>query len=207
MPKPQPKPKDPSSPPMAEAGSLYWTDDRLIRGCLAGKEEAWTALLEKYKNLIFSIPIKHRLPQADAAEIFQAVCAELLSEMPKLRDPQALSGWLIKVTAHKCFHWHKEQQRWNHADEETQIAATPIEKLADNLLIELEKEQMLREAIAKLSPRCRELVQILFYEDPPRPYKDVAESLGIAVGSIGFIRGRCLDKLRASLEALEFKKP
>ena len=191
---------------MAEAGSPYWTDDRLMQGCLAGKEEAWAALLAKYKNLIFSIPIKHRLPQADAAEIFQAVCAELLSELPKLRDPQALPGWLIKVTAHKCFHWHKQQQRWSQADEETQNTAAPIEKLADNLLIELEKEQMLREAISKLPPRCRKLIHTLFYEDPPRPYKDVAESLGIAVGSIGFIRGRCLDKLRVSLEALEFRK-
>jgi RNA polymerase sigma factor (sigma-70 family) len=202
---PKPKPKTVSSPSMAEAGAPFWSDDRLVRDCLAGKEEAWTALLEKYKNLIFSIPIKHRIPQTDAAEIFQAVCAELLSEMPELRDPQALPGWLIKVTAHKCFHWHKEQQRWDQADEEAQPAATPTEKLADNLLIELEKEQILREAISNLSPRCRELIHILFYEDPPRPYKDVAESLGIAVGSIGFIRSRCLDKLRASLEALEFR--
>lgn len=169
---------------------------------MAGKEEAWIALLEKYKNLIFSIPIKYGFTQDDAAEMFQAVCAELLSELPKLRDPQALSGWLIKVTSHKCFHWHKQQQRWSDADPET--AGTPFESLADNLLIELEREQVLREAIAKLPPRCRELIHILFYEDPPRPYKDVAESLGIAVGSIGFIRGRCLDKLRASLEALEF---
>jgi RNA polymerase sigma factor (sigma-70 family) len=207
MPKPQPEPVDRSKLPAAERSAPYWNDHRLVQGCLAGKEEAWTALLEKYKNLIFSIPVKHRIPQADAAEIFQAVCAELLSEMPKLRDPQALSGWLIKVTAHKCFHWHKRQQCWNQADEQTEDAPAPIEKLADNLLIELEKEQMLREAISNLSPRCGELIHILFYEDPPRPYKEVAESLGIAVGSIGFIRGRCLDKLRASLEAMEFRKP
>jgi RNA polymerase sigma factor (sigma-70 family) len=176
-----------------------------VRDCLAGKEEAWTALLEKYKNLIFSIPIKHGLSRADATEIFQTVCTELLSELPKLRDPQALPGWLIKVTSHRCFHWHKQQQRWNQADAETQSAATPIEQLADNLLIEVEKEQILRMAISNLPPRCKKLIHTLFYEDPPQPYKDVAERLGIAVGSIGFIRGRCLDKLRAKLEALEFR--
>jgi DNA-directed RNA polymerase specialized sigma24 family protein len=37
---------------------------------------------------------------------------------------------------------------------------------------------------------------MLFFEHPPRPYEEVASSLGLAVGSIGFIRGRCLKKLR-----------
>jgi RNA polymerase sigma factor (sigma-70 family) len=181
-----------------------WSDDKLVRDCIAGKEEAWSALIEKYKNLIFSLPLKHGLSREDAAEVFQSVCAELLSELPKLRDPQALPAWLIKVTTHKCFQMHRQAQRWD-TSENTKESATQAETLADNLLIEVEQEQKLRDAISILSPRCRELIHILFYEDPPRPYKEVAESLGIAVGSIGFIRGRCLEKLRASLEESEFK--
>jgi hypothetical protein len=33
----------------------------------------------------------------------------------------------------------------------------------------------------------------------------VAETLGIAVGSIGFIRQRCLDKMRKKVEDLEMR--
>jgi DNA-directed RNA polymerase specialized sigma24 family protein len=33
------------------------------------------------------------------------------------------------------------------------------------------------------------------------PYADVARRLGLATGSIGFIRGRCLEKLRKALMA------
>ena len=189
--------------PVEKSANPFWSDDRLVKDCLAGKEEAWAALLDKYKNLIFSIPIKQRISQEDAAEIFQAVCADLLSDLPKLRDPQALPGWLIKVTTHKCFHWQKQQQRWQPAETDTVTAATG--KPADALLIELDREQKLREAMSRLSPRCQKLIRILFYEDPPRPYKEVAESLAIALGSIGFIRGRCLQKLRAALEASEFR--
>jgi RNA polymerase sigma factor (sigma-70 family) len=187
-----------------KGGSHYWSDDHLLRGCLDGKEEAWTALLEKYKNLIYSIPVKRGIPRPDAAEIFQSVCAELISELPKLRDPQALPGWLIKVTSHKCFHWQREQSRYNQPEPDAEQTTASTERGADNLLIELQNEQMLREAITKLPTRCRKLIHTLFYEDPPRPYKDVAEAFGIAVGSIGFIRGRCLEKLRVSLEASEF---
>ena len=35
-------------------GELSWPDGRLVRACLRGSEDAWGALLEKYKNLIFS---------------------------------------------------------------------------------------------------------------------------------------------------------
>jgi DNA-directed RNA polymerase specialized sigma24 family protein len=44
----------------------------------------------------------------------------------------------------------------------------------------------------------------LFFEEPPRPYQEVAESLGLATGSIGFIRGRCLEKLRTFLKKRGF---
>ena len=80
-----------------------WTDLRLVRACLDGSEDAWNAILDKYKRLIYSIPIKHGFSPEDASDIFQSVCVELLKELPRLREPRALAGWLIKVTAHKCF--------------------------------------------------------------------------------------------------------
>jgi DNA-directed RNA polymerase specialized sigma24 family protein len=46
-------------------------------------------------------------------------------------------------------------------------------------------------------------MKMLFFDQPPRPYREVAQSLGIATGSIGFIRQRCLDKLRKKVEGLQ----
>jgi hypothetical protein len=46
---------------------------------------------------------------------------------------------------------------------------------------------------------------MLFFEAPPRPYQQVAAALGLATGSIGFIRGRCLARLRRQLEQLGFR--
>ena len=56
----------------------------------------------------------------------------------------------------------------------------------------------------QLSPRCREMVRLLFYENPPLPYAEVAQRMGLATGSIGFIRGRCLKKLQQLLEKRGF---
>src|SRR5258708_38425842 len=57
-----------------------WTDARLVSQCLKGNEDAWSALLEKYKRLIYSIPIKYGLSVDQATDVFQEVCVELLSE-------------------------------------------------------------------------------------------------------------------------------
>jgi DNA-directed RNA polymerase specialized sigma24 family protein len=65
---------------------------------------------------------------------------------------------------------------------------------------EAEREQNLRDAIRRLPVRCQKMVEMLFFEQPPKPYSGVARELGLAEGSIGFIRGRCLEKLRRLLE-------
>jgi DNA-directed RNA polymerase specialized sigma24 family protein len=46
------------------------------------------------------------------------------------------------------------------------------------------------------------LVKLLFFEDPPRPYREVAAELRVAVGSIGLLRQRCIHQLRKSLSEI-----
>ena len=54
------------------------TDNELVRDCVRGDEQAWSNLIDKYKNLIFSIAIKYQFANEDADEIFQEVCLTLL---------------------------------------------------------------------------------------------------------------------------------
>ena len=190
---------------MKEEKRVASSDVRLVRDCIRGREEAWSELIHKYKNLIFSIPIKYGLSRDDAADVFQGVCLGLLSELPKLREPRALPMWLMQVTAHKCLHWRRQQLRLVSSDsEDAGIPEIEVPAAADRLLLEAEQEQIVREALTGLAPRCRRLVQMLFFEEPVRSYQDIAATLGVAVGSIGFIRQRCLDRLRRRLDEMGF---
>jgi RNA polymerase sigma factor (sigma-70 family) len=176
-----------------------WPDTRLVRECVSGSEDAWRALISRYKNLIFSIPVKYGFSADDSTDIFQMVCLDLLSELPKLRNAKALPKWIMKVTAHKCFHRKQQQQRTDVLDPASKEFEVTVPARAEDILREAGDEQSLRQAIAELSPRCRELVQMLFYDEPARPYQEIAKTLGIAVGSIGFVRQRCLEKLHKRL--------
>jgi RNA polymerase sigma factor (sigma-70 family) len=188
----------PKTPSLDELRAA-WPDTRLVRECLTGSEEAWRALISKYKNLIFSIPMKYGFSTDDSTDIFQAVCLDLLSELPKLREAKALPKWIMQITAHKCFHRRQQERRTEVSDPDAKQFERSTPARAEEILREAEAEQDLRQAMHQLSPRCRQLVHLLFYDEPARPYQEIAKTLGIAVGSIGFIRQRCLEKLRKSL--------
>jgi RNA polymerase sigma factor (sigma-70 family) len=179
-------------------------DTRLVAECLSGSEEAWSLLIEKYKALIYSIPVKYGLPPHEAADVFQVTCMELLTRLPELREPRALPKWLMQVAHHQCYRWKRQQSRVVSRDADLQLPEPETPAIAESLVQQTQEEQMLREAVAALTPQCRRLVELLFFETPPRPYGQVAAELGLAVGSIGFTRQKCMDRLRRQLDAMGF---
>jgi RNA polymerase sigma factor (sigma-70 family) len=179
-----------------------WPDDQLVSECLAGDQRAWSALIEKYKKLVYSVPAKYQLPPEEAADIFQHVWADLYRDLGRLERVEGLRGWLITAAARRCLLHKKRRQKMlnmagldpNLADQKPDAAAIHAEAV---------REQKIRDAIERLPIRCKKLVGMLFFEQPPLPYSEVARSLGLAEGSIGFIRGRCLKKLRTLIVEMD----
>ena len=126
----------------------------------------------------------------------------MLSELNRLRKPDALAAWLIRVTANQCIQMRKQQSRAErHAaalwqTEPAFPAAIQPSETPESLLEMARREQILRQAVLCASPRCRQLIEMLFFENPARSYPDVAAGvLGIAVEiESALSAGRCLDR-------------
>jgi RNA polymerase sigma factor (sigma-70 family) len=179
-------------------------DEKLVQDCLNGDEKAWNRLIDKYKRLIYSVPVKYGLSPDDAADVFQNVCVDLFTNLAKLRKIESIRSWLITVATHKCFHHKRHQRQDVELDAMEQEMAEELAPAAPQVMQEVQEEQAVRDAIQRLSPRCADLVRMLFFEQPPLPYTEVAQKLGLATGSIGFIRGRCLTRLQKILAELGF---
>ena len=156
-------------------GLSHLTDEQLVEECRKGNGQAWGALVDRYKSLVYSIPMKYRMPEEDAADVFQNVWLDLHSELEKLREPAALRGWLVSVTAHKCLRWKERESKragvalgWETTDEPTDSRPLPGEVEA-----QAEQDQLVRDAVESIPERCRKMIRMLFYEQPPRPYLDV----------------------------------
>jgi len=178
-----------------------WNDEDLVEACLGGNEQAWAAVVDKYKNLVYSAPMKYRMSPEDAADIFQEVWVDLHAELRNLRKPGALGGWLISVASHKCYQWKRRRAReFDQGQMPPGLEPAAREPLFPEWKEEAERAQILRDVVARLPERCQRMFQLLFFQEPPMAYAEVARQLGLAEGSIGFIRGRCLQKLRDGLE-------
>jgi RNA polymerase sigma factor (sigma-70 family) len=158
-------------------------------------------LVQRHKRLIYSIPYRAGFSAEDCADIFQSVCLELFSELDSIRSPGALRSWLITVTGRKCreFRARSPIAPSGAEDEDMERLEASGQSVAE-AMEEAARDQQIRDAIGKLPPRCQEMVRLLFYSQPPLPYETVARRLGLATGSVGFIRGRCLKRLRKLLE-------
>ena len=189
----------------SESPHAGWTDDQLVQACLAGNQAAWEGLILKYQRLIYSIPFRYGASADDAGDIFQAVCIDLHAELPKLRKIGSLRSWLITVTARQSLKWKRGRSRFDPGELDLSGEADPLALAGPEWVAQTERSQVVSEALARIPERCRTLIERLFFEDPPRPYEEVARELGLATGSMGFTRGRCLDKLRKALEELGYR--
>jgi RNA polymerase sigma factor (sigma-70 family) len=180
-------------------------DDTLLLACRRGDEAAWAELVNRYQRLIYAIPLRAGLDEEQAADVFQGVFAILIERLDDIREPSRLHAWL--VTTAKRETW-RVTRRLIAARSTASTAEDPgvAEALPDDaplpgeVLARLEEQHAVRTAVDALDGRCRELLRLLFYDPNAPPYTDMAAQLGIAVGSIGPIRARCLERLRRQLE-------
>jgi RNA polymerase sigma factor (sigma-70 family) len=169
----------------------------LVTLAQSGDQQAWDALVERYAPLVWSICRRYQLSPADADDVGQNVWLRLVDSLGQMRDPAALPGWLATTTRRECCRLYRRAHRSQHT------GLTPgTENMPDGQALTAEQEVLIaerqaafREAFADLPAHCQRLLSLLI-EDPPAPYAQISAQLGIAIGTIGPARNRCLHKLR-----------
>jgi RNA polymerase sigma factor (sigma-70 family) len=164
-----------------------------------GDQGAWNELIERYSPLVWSICTRFELSRQDVDDVGQTVWLLLVEQVGSLRESAALPGWLATTTRRECLRVRRAARRHGHGGlpPDEQLPPDPAATLIEHELIAAERDAALRAAFAELPPGCHQLLSMLI-SDPPRPYADISATLGIAVGSIGPTRARCLDRLRRS---------
>jgi RNA polymerase sigma factor (sigma-70 family) len=69
----------------------------------------------------------------------------------------------------------------------------------EEVILAAERSIGLRQAVNRLDERCRRLIIMLFFAPEPPDYAQIAREFGLAEGSIGALRKRCLERLRQEI--------
>src|SRR5215471_3466445 len=137
-----------SSRVMLEVLAVVLSDEELVEACLKGHQDSWSELIRRYKQLVYSVIRKYDVEPEDALDIFQAVCLELFTGLPRLREAQAIPKWIITVTSHQCLRWKQLHRRQPvNRDSIAEYTDVAVELDAKRF----EQQQVVRTAIDRLS--------------------------------------------------------
>ena len=172
-----------------------------------GDQAAWNDLVERYASLVWSICLKYRLDRADIDDVGQSVWLLLVENIASLREPAALPGWLATTTHRECLRVLRADRRRGHCDlPQGDLAADPAAPAIEQEVLTAELDAAVRAGFAELPRGCRELLSMLISDHAPA-YTEISAALGVAVGSIGPKRARCLDRLRRSPQLAALTEP
>lgn len=186
------------------ASSLERDDAALIRACRRGDESAWDALVDRYQRLVFAIPRRAGLPESEAADILQEVFLTLFEKLDDIEQPGRIRSWLVTTAKFKTWGAVRSDKgfRAPATEEEMEYEMASIEDeapLAEDALITLEEQHLVRTALTKLEERCRTILSMIYLTEPSASYVEVAEAIGVGATSISPLRSRCLKKLEKVL--------
>jgi RNA polymerase sigma factor (sigma-70 family) len=172
-----------------------------------GTRPAFDDLMTMVTPLLWHTVRAAGLDRTQSEDVLQTVWLSLLRHAESVRDPRTVVKWLLITTKREA--WRvRRREREGHlvpvpvADDVGTPAwdrATVPDEEPENLVLLAQRQQRLWHHVQQLPPRCRELMRVIAFADRP-DYSQIAESLGMPVGSIGPTRGRCLAKLHEILE-------
>ena len=160
--------------------------------------------MKQYARLIWSITVEFKLTESDASDVAQTTWLRLLEHIDRIEYPDRVGSWLAATARNECLRNLAARKRvvvLAHDEEEVLFGAAAVAgPEVDERILADERDQVVRDALSRLPRRWQRLLELLM-ADPPTPYADISDELGLPVGSIGPTRGRCLAQLRVLLQA------
>ena len=192
------------SPDKFRASGLERSDAELIRDCRSGSQTAWDELVARYQRLIFAIPRRAGLSDEQSADVFQDVFLTLFEKLDEIQQPEKIRSWIVTTAKFKTWATVRGSKGIYspESDEEMEREMANIADaapLADDMLIELEQQHLVRTALKLLEERCQKIISMLYLRQSPAAYSEVAAEIGVGETSISPMRSRCLKKLEKLL--------
>jgi RNA polymerase sigma factor (sigma-70 family) len=173
----------------------------LVLRATKGDEVAWAEIVRRFERVIWFVTRNHGLNQCDATDVCQTVWLRFAQNLERIRDPERVGLWLHTTTRNECLKMLKIRVRLNPIGSGEAFEDLPMDRVSyDDRLERTERDVALRAAFRSLPEKCRSLLNMLL-ADPPMSYRDISDSTGLAVGSIGSRRQRCLSDLRKCVES------
>jgi RNA polymerase sigma-70 factor (ECF subfamily) len=174
-------------------------DERaLIERCRAGDDTAFADLVDRYKDLVYSIVHRMVLDRSTVDDLAQEVFLKVYRGLPYFRGEARLSTWIFRIAQNVCTA-ARPRRPMNVSLDAREPRAVAEPRSIDGAFAELELRDRLEKAIAQLPDNYRLLIAAHYLQGVQ--YEALAEVLDVPLGTIKTHLHRAKRRLREILES------
>ena len=184
------------------------SEEQLVRRAQQGDNGAFEELLLLHQKKVYNLCLRMSANQDDALDLSQEAFIKAWRSIGQYQFEASFSTWLFRLTSNICIDFLRRKKRrqetsltesYDDSDEGAELSLPDVQPLPEQQAITNETKMELAQAMAQLAPDHREILQLRVIED--LPYEQIADILGVRVGTVKSRLARARLSLRKILKA------
>jgi len=164
----------------------------LVEQSMRGDTAAFNTLMRREAKFMYGVASLILRDRQLCEDAVQQALVRAWRDLPRLREPQRFSAWLRRLVVNSCYDEARRERRHDH--EAFERVAAP---LASDHAPNVAERERVDHAFCRLPVEQRAVLVLHHYLQLTHP--EIADSLGIPIGTVKSRIRRGLDNLRASL--------
>jgi RNA polymerase sigma-70 factor (ECF subfamily) len=177
------------------------TDQVYIDKILDGDTHAFTALVDRYKDLVYTLAIRMMKHREEAEEVAQVTFIKLYKSFDKFNGDSKFSTWIYRVAYNTCLDRLKKNKRYESTvtiDEYTEHQVKTLDTALDALEAK-EREVAIKKCIDTLPSDDSFLLTLYYYEE--LSLEEISKVIGLKPNNVKVKLFRSRKKLATVLKA------
>lgn len=171
-----------TEPNVEDRTSLAQLDDRaLVEQCLAGRREAFDAIVERHRRAVYQLCYRFVNNHEDASDLSQEAFVRAWRGLQNFKGQAAFSTWLYRIAVNVCLNRVGARKPDTEPLESDRFEDTRAEDPGARVM-RGERAMVVRRAIAALPNKQRATLVLRVYHD--LSHQQIAEILGSSVGAV-----------------------
>jgi RNA polymerase sigma-70 factor, ECF subfamily len=183
-----------AEPPAGGASAVAPSDDELIALVLAGRGDAFGTLVERYERAVYHLAYRTLREIEEAKDACQEAWIKAYRALASFRPGAKFATWIFTICYRVCC--DRLAKRKRYSGEEPPDVADPSAG-PEGTFVAAEEAARLRAAVEALPEKYRVVVTLFHLQG--KQYEEIAEVLGLPLGTVKTHLFRAKDLLRAAL--------
>lgn len=179
--------------------------EKLVEKCMAGDRKAQQIFYEGFYRTMYSVCLRYASNSSEAQDLVHDGFVKAFNKLKDFKNAGSLEGWVRRIMVNNSIDVIRRRKELIIEESEQILLNTPsddLEEKEQEALLRTKAEDVIK-LIQNLSPGYRTVFNMYVIEE--YSHKEIAEELGISIGTSKSNLSKAKIKIRELLEKKGFK--